>query len=176
MLQQSFWSFGTFFNALLAWLVLETLDWRWYLILSSLPLVLTVYLAWQLPESCAYLVNIGKHEKAEQILQKAARINKPTSIQYPERLKLAPQQIIYDESRGDPREIFNEQYVTTTITLAVLMFVVTFSYYGISFLSERFFDQLATNNEQDDTEKYWKIAVTTSSEIPVKFIFYHRIS
>ena len=175
MLQQSFWSFGTFFNALLAWLVLETLDWRWYLILSSLPLVLTVYLAWQLPESCAYLVNIGKHEKAEQILQKAARINKSTSIQYPERLKLAPQQIIYDES-GDPREIFNEQYVTTTITLAVLMFVITFSYYGISFLSERFFDQLATNNDQDDTEKYWKIAVTTSSEIPVKFIFYYRIS
>ena len=39
-LQQSFWAFGAFANSLLAWLVLETLDWRWYLILSSLPLIL----------------------------------------------------------------------------------------------------------------------------------------
>ena len=43
---------------------------------------------------------------------------------------------------------------------------ITFAYYGVSFLSERFFDQLGSQSDDDDTDKYWKIAVTTSSEIP----------
>ena len=36
----------------------------------------------------------------------------------------------------------------------------------MSFLSERFFDQIGAHNDDDDFAKYWKIAVTTSSEIP----------
>ena len=36
----------------------------------------------------------------------------------------------------------------------------------MSFLSERFFDQIGAHNDDDGAAKYWKIAVTTSSEIP----------
>ena len=48
--------------------------------------------------------------------------------------------------------------------------VITFAYYGISFLSERFFDEIGAQNAENDSDKYWKVAVTTSSEIPGVFV------
>ena len=166
VLQQSFWAFGTFFNSLLAWLILETLDWRWYLILSSLPLCIIVYLAWKLPESVQYLVTVGRKDEAEEILRGAARINnKSSQIGNLDDLRLSSQQIVHNK-RGNPMEIFDVKYYSTTITCLIIMFAVTFAYYGVSFLSERFFDRISSDNDQDDSEKYWKIAVTTSAEIP----------
>ena len=50
------------------------------------------------------------------------------------------------------------------------MFSQGFGYYGISFLSENFFD--AVTNDDSDTAKYWKVAVTTSSELPGIYISY----
>ena len=165
VLQQSFWAFGTFFNALLAWLVLETLDWRWYLFLSSLPLIIIVYLAWKLPESVQYLVTTGRKDEAEEILQRAARVNKSPNVANPDELRLSSEQIVHDK-RGNPMEIFTPQYFQTTITCFIIITCETFAYYGISFLSERFFDQVATESDGDDSGKYWRIAVTTAAEIP----------
>eukprot|EP01084_Bolivina_argentea_P263145 445273_1 len=63
-------------------------------------------------------------------------------------------------------EIFSTKYFHTTVTCFIIIVVETFTYYGISFLSERFFDRIATQNSGNENEKYWKVAVTTSSEIP----------
>eukprot|EP01084_Bolivina_argentea_P110884 197940_1 len=159
LLNQVFWSFGALFNSLLAWLVLETLNWRWYLILSSLPLCIILYLAIKLPESAVYLVMIGKIEEAEMILNNAMKLNKK-DYDY---IKLDEQRVII-EKRGNFSEIFADKYFETSINLFIIMFITTFTYYGISFLSERFFDQLTSG--ENDTEKYWKVVVTTSSELP----------
>eukprot|EP01084_Bolivina_argentea_P139962 246178_1 len=165
VLQQSFWAVGAFFNALLAWLVLETLNWRWYLILSSVPLVFIVYLAWKLPESVQWLVTVGKIEEAEAILKNAAKVNNSQLIANINELKLKREVFVVNK-RGNPMEIFSTKYFHTTVTCFIIMIVNCFTYYGVSFLSERFFDKIATEGSGNENEKYWKIAVTTSSEIP----------
>ena len=122
ILQQSFWAFGAFFNSLLAWLVLETLDWRWYLIISSLPLILIVYLAWKLPESVQYLVAVGERDQAQDILRRAAVVNKCKDMDKLRNLKLVQQPVVF-EKRGNPMEIFDVAYFHTTVTCMVIMYV-----------------------------------------------------
>lgn len=78
VLNQSFWAAGCFINALIAWITLELFDWRWYMIISNIPMVVTLFLGWTLPESARWLAINGKLDRAESILNKAAKDNNGT--------------------------------------------------------------------------------------------------
>merc|ERR1740123_768392 len=71
LLQQSFWAIGCTLNVAIAWLSLEWLNWRWYLVISSAPLFFILIFTISLPESVRYLVAIGQIEKAQSILNDA---------------------------------------------------------------------------------------------------------
>ena len=118
--QQSFWAIGTLFNALLAWLVLETLDWRWYLIISSFPLVLILYFAWNVPESVQYLVSVGEHDRAQSILRQAAMVNKCKDLDKLRNLVLVRQSTMAPK-RGNPMDVLQPEYFRTTISCLVIM-------------------------------------------------------
>ena len=76
------------------------------------------------------------------------------------------------EHRGKWSEIFEDKYFRVTVLLLIISMSTVFSYYGISFLSERYFELVTENNDEHPSEKYWKIVVTTSSEIPGVIIAY----
>jgi MFS family permease len=72
---QAAWSIGTIFEALLAWLVLPSLGWRWLLIFSAVPMgILLVGYPW-LPESPHWLASQGRMKEAEDVVARVARVN-----------------------------------------------------------------------------------------------------
>ena len=166
ILQQSFWAIGCTLNALIAWITLELLDWRWYLLISSFPLCFILIFALRLPQSVRYLVTVNKIEKAEHILNNALAQNKGSQNKGLQIKLVEPEQGIVINKRGNFKEIFNAKYFRTTILLFNILNLTVFSYYGISFVSERFFDEITESNNESNNEKYWKVVVTTSSEIP----------
>ena len=118
--QQGFWAVGALFNALLAWLILETLNWRWYLIISSFPLIFIVYLAWKVPESVQYLVAVGEHDRAQFILRQAAVVNKCIDVDTLKHLVLVQQSTV-PPKRGNPMDVLQREYFRATITCLVIM-------------------------------------------------------
>ena len=76
-----YWALGALFLALLAWMVMPTLGWRYLVGLSTLPLALFVILSPKLlPESPLYLSSIGQKEKVLVELQKVADINQRPAL------------------------------------------------------------------------------------------------
>ncbi len=66
-------------------------------------------------------------------------------------------------------DVFVPAYRKTSISLYILFFMCVFSYYGISFISERYFEEAEEEAEGGSTssgDKYWEMAVTTVSELP----------
>ena len=75
LLLQAAWSVGTVFEAVLAWLILPRLGWRWLLTLSALPMgILLIGYPW-LPESPHWLAAQGRMKEAEQVVARVARVN-----------------------------------------------------------------------------------------------------
>lgn len=76
LLMQSSWTVGTAVQSLMAWAILGSLGWRWFLFLSALPLfVLVIGYPW-LPESPYWLVAKQRYKDAEDIVGKVAEFNK----------------------------------------------------------------------------------------------------
>lgn len=72
---QSSWAIGTGAQALLAWTILGSFGWRWFLFISAVPLfVLTALYPW-VPESPCWLLSKGKIKDAERVIMKVASYN-----------------------------------------------------------------------------------------------------
>ncbi len=68
-----FWAAGACFEALLAWIVMPRLGWRYLLAFSTVPLLLFVAAAPKhLPESPIYLASRGKKEEAEELVKRVS--------------------------------------------------------------------------------------------------------
>ncbi|KAK3098544.1 hypothetical protein FSP39_020489 [Pinctada imbricata] len=80
ILIELFWAFGCMLLALLAYLIR---DWRYLNLAVSVPTVLLLSYAWIVPESARWLITKGRDEEAEDILRKAAKVNK---VELPEKL------------------------------------------------------------------------------------------
>ncbi len=73
-----FWAAGACFEALLAWLVMPVLGWRYLLGFSTLPLLVFVLLAPKfLPESPLFLAVSGDKKEAIEQLQQASILGLP---------------------------------------------------------------------------------------------------
>eukprot|EP01083_Nonionella_stella_P069776 186212_1 len=158
VVQQAFWSFGALFSVFLAWVTLENLTWRWYLILSSIPLWLVTSLFWIVPESVRYLHAAGEYDAAKQQLELVATFNGQPLPNG----RLRHTTYNYDHSqRGQFMDICRPQYRVSSFLLYAIFWVCVFGYYGISFISERYFEQLYSSGNV-----YQQMMITTTSEIP----------
>jgi MFS family permease len=70
-----FWTVGSIAEALLAWLILPTYNWRLLVMVSALPFLLLLVFYPALPESPRYLMVKGDKQGARKVLEQVARVN-----------------------------------------------------------------------------------------------------
>ncbi|MBA0583603.1 hypothetical protein Gorai_014453, partial [Gossypium raimondii] len=175
----TFWTFGSIFEATLAWIVMPRLNWRWVLAFSAVPSFALLILYGVAPESPRYLCMKGNTSDALRILEKIASVNQT---------KLPPGVLVSGRSNDKDEEsapsentapllpslsksttqsksgfssffmLFSSKLIRTTLLLWVLFFGDSFSYYGIILLTSKLssgqstcFPSLQSNiNPQDD--------------------------
>lgn len=125
-----FWALGACLEALIAWLVMPTLGWRYLVFFSTLPLVAFLIMSPMLPESPMYLAVMGKKAAVEDQLNRVARMNgKP----------LMHGHLVLDEStsnaRGSIGDLFRNGQYKLTVMVFFLWFVAASTYYGVVLLS-----------------------------------------
>ena len=65
VIQQAFFCFGALFSSLLGLLTMEYLNWRYYIMFSSIPIwCISLFAGW-IPESPHYLMAIGKYDETK---------------------------------------------------------------------------------------------------------------
>ena len=169
ILNQSFWAFGVLFTVCLAWITLEKLNWRWLLIISSLPWIIILYFVYTLPKSVRWLYSKGRYDEAEELILNAAKTNgsihkfENKSLQRNNETLLMQ---IHKQKSGKWMDIFSRKYFRTSILCYISFTMFYFGYYGIAFISTRYFDDVSS----DSTNSYLKILITSFSEIPALFV------
>ena len=112
------------------------LSWKWYLLVMSAPLFLTVVTVFLLPESARFLGALGKFDKVDKILKKIGRENK-TGLPRGS-LSRASLCNLTDAQKELPKAKFKDLFsggnLLTTLLLSVIWFAAGFSYYGIILL------------------------------------------
>ncbi|XP_066918950.1 synaptic vesicle 2-related protein-like isoform X2 [Clytia hemisphaerica] len=128
-----FWALGSVFAAAIAIGVIEHLKWRWYLVIITLPMFFFLFTGFWLPESPRYLMTVGKTDQVMKLLKKMAAENGKT---LPEGT-LMKQEI--NTRRGRPIDLFQPEWIRTTLLLFVIWFTSAFTYYGIVLLTTEMF-------------------------------------
>lgn len=125
IINEIFFAFGECFLAGVGFLVR---DWHYVEIIIAAPMVLYLSYWWLIPESPRWLINKGRFDEAEEILRKAAKINK----------KELPAKILDRDIRDDTKtekvyKIFTSRilFIRTLIILYNWM-VVSMTYYGLT--------------------------------------------
>ncbi|KAM4097758.1 hypothetical protein ACJW30_07G026100 [Castanea mollissima] len=98
----SFWTFGTIFEAALAWIVMSRLSWRSLLAFSSLPSFVLLLFYSLAPESPRHLCAKGNTTDAHRILEKIAQLNKK---KLPSGLLVSTRTDIQDEEFAPKEEV-----------------------------------------------------------------------
>ncbi|KAK9281364.1 hypothetical protein L1049_004264 [Liquidambar formosana] len=155
------WTVGTIFEALLAWLVMPTLGWRWLLALSAFPSSLLLMFYGVTPESPRYLCMKGRTTDALNVLEKVARMNKtklPSGnlvsdhhIELHGKSNLSEDTHLLSPGRNEnetPKSVdsnmgyisslfmlLSPKLVRSTLLLWVVFFGNAFSYYGLVLLT-----------------------------------------
>ncbi|XP_077193018.1 solute carrier family 22 member 7-like [Paroedura picta] len=131
-----FWSFGNMFLALIAYLVR---DWRWLLLVATLPCALGIISMWWLSESTRWLLAKGKLKQALKNLHRCAKMNGRNDFDAKINLevlsKTAAAAAAMEKSGGDSSYIslFRTRMLRRiSLCMGVLWFGVAFSYYGMS--------------------------------------------
>ena len=138
------------------------------MIFSSIPLFLIAGFSKWMPESSRYLLAAGKVRDAEKVLQHVAEIN---GGEIPNG-QLKPVKI---SRRGNPLDAFKEAYRFHSILLYITFFMCVFGYYGISFISVKFFEDVEGGKNDDQQgwkhpKTYWESLISASSELPALFV------
>ncbi|XP_020846799.1 solute carrier family 22 member 4 [Phascolarctos cinereus] len=108
-------------------------DWRMLLLALTMPGVLCVPLWWVIPESPRWLISQGRLGEAEDIIQKAAKMNKvtaPVIVFDP----LEPQELTpLEQQKGYILDLFRTPHIAImTIMSLMLWMLVSIGYFGLS--------------------------------------------
>lgn len=134
---EGFWAVGTVVVALAAWIasIYVTSDaWRWIFAVTALPALVGIWLRFWVPESPLYLQRTGQTSQLRSTLNLVLRTNgKP---------ELAESDVIKDVPVIPSAGIFSPALRRRTISILVVWFLVSISYYGIfTWLPARLADQ-----------------------------------
>ena len=112
------------------------LSWKWYLLVLSAPLFLTVPPFILLPESGRFLEALGQFERVEKILKNIGDENK-TGLPKGKLSRTSLCGLCDNESESSKakfKDLFSGRNLKTTLLLSFIWFASGFSYYGVVFL------------------------------------------
>ena len=110
---------------LFAYLVLEEIGWRWFIIIISLPAIPALALIIALPESPRYHVVSGEQEEALKTVTWFAKLaGKPL----PADLTV---KVYQDQERGSLKTLFSSEYKQTVLALSAVYFANIFVEFGL---------------------------------------------
>ena len=124
-----FWACGAMLEVLLAIVVLLNTNWRWWLMCSALPLLLTLPVVFWIPESPRFDLARGRPHLAYKTLQRIAQHN---SVMLPMG-ELTAEPL---KPRGKLAELFaTPRQGRVTVLCALLWVAGAFTYYGVILMS-----------------------------------------
>ncbi|OQR94167.1 transporter [Achlya hypogyna] len=133
---QLFWTVGIAFVAILAWVVIEPLGWRWLTGLCATPLVGVLASFHWMPESPKWLCDQNRFDEALAVLATTAAIN---GTELDSALKLRQMESTkYNKHRG-ASELCGPLLRRASTMLFSIWFGFGFGYYGIILLFPRLF-------------------------------------
>ncbi|WCJ34654.1 Synaptic vesicle 2-related protein [Euphorbia peplus] len=190
----TFWTFGTIFEASLAWIVMPRMSWRWLLGISSLPSFVLLLFYPCAPESPRYLCTKGRTNDAQKILQKIAVVNQtklPNGILVCDNYIIRSVDPSFSSSHSPlvssnrekvfgPKSglssffmLFSSKLIRTTFLLWVLYFANAFSYYGIILLTSALSggkgkcgSAILNSEDLPDESLYADVFITSLAELP----------
>ncbi|KAL3145940.1 hypothetical protein ABBQ38_015300 [Trebouxia sp. C0009 RCD-2024] len=184
---EAFWTLGSCLEAGLAWLVLDSLGWRWLIGLSSIPLGLLMVLYPLLPETPYWLVLNGDLAAAEAVLQRMARINgvplpesglvldskKPQAVDKPSASESWQARLLqpFQAVAAQLKEILSGGLLETTLLLQFIWFTNALAYYGLVLLTTSASQSTSAQCDaqgqlQIRQEDLLSIFVTSTAEMP----------
>ena len=144
------WTLGIVFVALLAWLVIEPLGWRWLTALCSMPLCFALVLSPQLPESPKWLEDIGRMDEAVCIVTRMAQTNEVPDFPLLDPIVLQKHQRHSERtSSAGLDELWSDALKKKTRLFVLIWFGFGLTYYGVVLFTPRLF---ATDQEVKDDE------------------------
>ncbi|XP_065054938.1 synaptic vesicle 2-related protein-like isoform X2 [Rhopilema esculentum] len=174
ILLEMFWAVGSIFAVSLALGTVNTIGWRWFLALITVPLFPFLLLSKWVPESPRYLLTVGRKKEALEILKNIAKENGK---------EMPAEKIITSEipvGNGKLMDLFGRDYRRTTLTVWIIWFSAAFCYYGIVLLATEMFqtkidachpkgisvESMACGCNYLTTRDYTDFMWTTVAEVP----------
>nr|GMD85273.1 organic cation/carnitine transporter 7-like [Ipomoea batatas] len=179
----TFWTVGTVLEALLAWIIMPNLGWRWLLGLSSVPCFATLaFYGWTI-ESPRYLCTKGRVKDAYNVLKKVAAVNQtelPFGMLVCDNVPEANEELLsrqrnkfanYKAAFSSLFPLFSSRLIRTTLLIWVVYFGNSFLYYGVILLTSELSSGEArcistTSNLNDDYSLYRDTFITSLAELP----------
>ena len=124
-----FFAFGCIFANFMAYLSMNSLGWKAFLILCTLSIPIPLLLSFWLPESVRYLQNTGKHEKVVNILHRISIENK---IPMPTDFNIECKR---SSKSGNVSVLFSRKYIMTTVRVMIMFIATLSSYYAVVLLN-----------------------------------------
>lgn len=180
------WMFGSILAAGLAWAILPVefagngeywRPWRVYLLICSLPSLIAVFIYSTLPESPIFLINIGRKQKALEIL----RVNMGSCSEITEELRVlkrelddspctlpeptSPSAAVSSFFLGVAR-LFKPSLRRTTLVLIGVIFPVHFGYYGFMLWFPEYISRNSPAHETDRERVYRESLYVNLSSVP----------
>ncbi|MFW6598198.1 MFS transporter [Propionibacteriaceae bacterium Y2011] len=123
VLLEAFWAVGWVIAAVIAFLLVPSLDdgWRWAFAIGALPAVYAIVIRRGLPESVRFLESKGRHDEAEQVVRRFEADQGVEPVDSPEAPKV-PAPPVWD--------LFAREFAPRTVALWITWFGVNFAYYG----------------------------------------------
>jgi putative MFS transporter len=123
---EGFWAIGTVAIALAAWLAsifIPTDAWRYIFAFTALPAIVGIWLRLWVPESPLYLQREGRHQELRGVLNKILVTNG--------KAELPANAAIVAPADMARKGIFSPELRRRTLSILVVWFLVSISYYGI---------------------------------------------
>lgn len=124
---ESFWAFGWALAAVVAYLLIPRLGWRFAFFLGSLPVLYVLYLRRAVPESPRFLESAGRFEEAVAVVRGV----EDACGQAHEPLEPARAQARAGSAKERFLALWSAEFSRRTAMLWLLWFAMVYSYYGI---------------------------------------------
>ena len=156
LLLQLFWGVGGCLDALIAYLTLNELGWRYFISICTLPAILVFFYSLLMPESPRYLLAKGDNQRSEQVIRHMAKMNctrlpaghlvedtSSVAVSYRKQGDSEAEAAINIRKTQKKEEnlistlsiLFGKRYLFTTIIINLIWFISWFVYYGIILLT-----------------------------------------